>query len=170
MTSFRGGEHAQVSVILSKVLGKHFQWCSTSAAWTWPTLIPAGCLVTSIQKIKKMKLSDFSKVFLYIIIQHCPIYFKVCRVLRQYRSVIFNKPYHAWFSEWIIRPRLTAAVLKCTQVHLPFIFKGFSPVRKTWLWSVLQKLNVIHHTFVYKVHKMDLSTRNREGSIACETM
>lgn len=33
------------------------------------------------------------------------------------------------FSEWIIRPRLTAAVLKCTQVHLPFIFKGFSPFR-----------------------------------------
>lgn len=34
------------------------------------------------------------------------------------------------FSEWIIRPRLTAAVLKCTQVHLPFIFKGFFPIQE----------------------------------------
>lgn len=27
-----GVENMQVSVILSEVLGKHFQWCSTSAA------------------------------------------------------------------------------------------------------------------------------------------
>lgn len=113
-----------------------------------------------------MKLSDFfSKVFPYIIIQHCSIYFKFCRVWRQYGSVIFNKPYHAWFFWMDNKARLTAAVLKCTQVHLPFIFRGFSPFRKTWLWSVLQKLNVIHHTFVYKVHKMDLSKRNREGCL-----
>lgn len=116
--------------------------------------------------------NEFSETFSYIVTHTIVSFvasFSVSGGERQKMSYsVKNIMFEFW---WIIGHELSAAILKCAQVHLFcgfFFFLDF-PIQEN-MWSVLQEPNVMHHTCVYKVHKIYLNMHNRGRVILSEIM
>lgn len=72
---------------------------------------------------------------------------------------LVNKLFMFAFLKWIIGHELSAAILKCAQVHLIFFFKFF-PIQENIIVICIAGTKRHASYIVYKVHKIYLNMHN----------
>lgn len=73
---------------------------------------------------------------------------------------LVNKLFMFEFLKWIIGHKLSAAMLKCAQVHLPFFFPQVFPIQENIIVICTAGTKCHASYIVYKVHKIYLNMHN----------